>query len=216
MDIRVIGVQSLVDRQSRPEREEGLEAAALRVHVDGPQKFLQCAPVLVDRFPVALQAAAGKRPEVLVIQLDVQPGNLVTEALQRELQPVAPLAEAGVGLREHPGDAVDVREIYLAGGAAEFAVIKFKWCLVAARTREIAQQLLHLTHAALYITAREPAAGLASQSNSKLLPGSHSSRSSPIDIRAGCCDDFSRRGSLRSALLLRNTSPAARPSIPAR
>ncbi len=153
MDVRVIGIQALVDREPGPERQVGFVAAALRLHVDRPEQFLQRAAMLVDRFSVALYTPAGQRSQVLVLEFDVEPRNLVAQLLQRELQAVAPLTETGVRIRKHPRDAVDVRKIDLAGLTAKPAVVKSERCLVAARAGEIILQLFHVTHAPFYSTA---------------------------------------------------------------
>jgi hypothetical protein len=92
-------------------------------------------------------------PEIPVFEFDVDPGDFVAELLQRKLQPVAPLPETGIRIREHPRNALNVGEFYLAGVTPELAIVKGKRRLVAARTRKVTLQLLHLTHAPLYSTA---------------------------------------------------------------
>jgi hypothetical protein len=108
--------------------------------------------VLLGRFPVAFDATSGKRPQVLVLQLAFQSGDLMAELLQRELQAVAPFAETRFRVREHPRNAINIGELDLAGVTAEPALIKGQRRLVTTRTRKIRLQLLHIRHARLYST----------------------------------------------------------------
>ena len=153
MDVRVISVKALVDRKPGPQCQVGFVAAALRLHVHRPEQLLQRASMLLHRFPVALHAPAGQCPQVLILQFDVQPCYLVAELLQRKLQPVAPLRETGIRIREHPRHAVHVGKIDLAGLAAKMTSIASERGLVAARAGEITVQLLHVAHARVYNTA---------------------------------------------------------------
>ena len=57
----------------------------------------------------------------------------VAELLERELQSAAPLTERCMRLGEHPGNAVDVREVDFAGFAVRGVVTNFERRLVATR-----------------------------------------------------------------------------------
>jgi hypothetical protein len=134
-------------------RDASFSSTPHGLQVNRPQQFLQRTAMLLHRLLVALQTTAGKLPEILVFEFDVEPGDFVAKLLQRKLQPVAPFAEAGIRIREHPGNALHVGEFYLAGVTPELAIVKGKRRLVAARTCKVTLQLLHLTHAPLYSTA---------------------------------------------------------------
>ena len=69
MDICVIGLYALVNRQACSEREVRLEACLHRLYVDWFKNFTQHVALFVIRFYLAFEAIASQRAEVVGNQL---------------------------------------------------------------------------------------------------------------------------------------------------
>ena len=107
------------------------------------QQLLQFAPVLLDALAVTLHAAASQRPQLVVLELPVESGDLVAQLLQRVLQAAAPLAQARLWFGEHERYSFDGRKIDLAGLAVQPLFVLLERRQVATRAREEGGELGH-------------------------------------------------------------------------